>query len=210
MVELAFRLDGRVDAGRLLIMLHGYGASQHDLAAVAATVDPDLRFLILCPRGPIPVASGGASWYDFDTSWRADPASFGGTLTALDALVHDICSRFGIDRHRSVVGGFSQGAGVAAWLAYATPEHSRPAGLWCCGTIVAVDDLPLDLDTARDTDVLVLAGRQDPNVPLQRNLDQAAQLRAAGAHVTLSEHDGGHGLSTQMLDDFAAWLRAFP
>ncbi|MGE0000317.1 MAG: alpha/beta hydrolase [Ilumatobacteraceae bacterium] len=210
MVELAFRLDGRVDAGRLLVMLHGYGATQHDLATIAPTIDPDHRFLVLSPRGPIPVAGGGASWYDFDASWRPDPASFAGTLSALDALVDDICGRFGIDRHRSVVGGFSQGAGMAAWLAYATPEHSRPAGLWCCGTVVEVDDRPLDLATADGTDVLVLAGRHDPNVPLPRNLDQAARLRAAGADVTLSEHDGGHGLSTPMLADMRSWLRRLP
>lgn len=210
MVELAFRLDGRVDAGRLLVMLHGYGATELDLATIAPTIDPDHRFLILCPRGPIPVAGGGASWYDFDASWRADPVSFAGTLNALDVLVDDVCARFGIDRRQSVVGGFSQGAGMAAWLAYATPERSRPAGLWCCGTIVSVDDRPLDVAAASGTDVLVLAGRHDPNVPLQRNLDQAARLRAAGAEVRLSEHDGGHGLSTPMLADFADWLRELP
>ncbi len=209
MAELAFRLDGHPAAERLLVMLHGYGATQHDLAAAASTVDPDGRWLVLCPRGPIALDGAGASWYEFDESWRADPASFADSLAALDALVGDICTRFGISRHHSVVGGFSQGAGLAAWLAYATSESSRPAGLWCCGTIVEVDDRPLDLAAARGTQVLVLAGRSDPNVPLRRNLHQAQQLRAAGAEVTLSEHDGGHALSAPMLDDFAAWLRAF-
>ena len=210
MVELAFRLDGRADAGRLLVMLHGYASTERDIATIAPTIDPHNRFLVLCPPGLITVAGGGASWYDFDESWRADPGSFAAALTALDALVDDICTRFGVDRHGTVVGGFSQGAGVAAWLAYATPERSRPAGLWCCGTIVQVDDLPLDLGTARGTRVLILAGRHDPNVSLQRSRDQAFRLSSAGAIVAVSEHDGGHSLSNAMLNDFAAWLCEFP
>ncbi len=207
--DLAFRLDGRGSCERLLVLLHGYGATQHDIAAIGSQVDPDGRYFVLCPRGPIEVPGGGASWYDFDGAWRADPKGFGETLDALDGLVNAACARLGLERDSVVVGGFSQGAGIAAWLAYSTPEASRPAGFWCCGTIVDVDDTPLDLSAARDNRALVLAGRDDPNVPLERNRTQAQRLQAAGADVTLSEHDGGHGLSPAMLDDMARWLTDF-
>ncbi len=210
MNDLSFRIDGRGRGERLLVLLHGYGATQHDIGPVAARADPDGRFYTLSPRGPIDVPGGGASWYDFDDAWRPDPESFASALDSLDGLIGSACSRLGIERRSVVVGGFSQGAGLAAWLAYATPETSRPAGFWCCGTIVDVADRALDLATAKGTKALVLAGRDDPNVPLKRSRNQAADLERAGAEVVMSEHDGGHGLSAAMLDDMTDWLAAFP
>ena len=210
MSDFSFRLDGRGHAERLLVLLHGYGATQHDIAPIAAHVDPDGRFYTLSPRGRIDVAGGGASWYDFDDAWRADPDSFASALEGLDGLIGSACARLEIARSDVVVGGFSQGAGLAAWLAYATPASSRPAGFWCCGTIVDVDGRALDLAAAKGTRALVLAGRHDPNVPLERSRNQAGNLERAGAQVVLSEHDGGHGLSAAMLDDMADWLAGFP
>ncbi len=210
MSDFSFRLDGRGHPERLLVLLHGYGATQHDLAPIAPHVDPDGRFFTLSPRGQIDVAGGGASWYDFDDAWRPDGASFASALDGLDGLIGSACARLGIARSEVVVGGFSQGAGLAAWLAYATPESSRPAGFWCCGTIVDVDGQTLDLAAAKGTRALVLAGRNDPNVPLERSRNQARNLERAGAEVVMSEHDGGHGLSAAMLGDMADWLAEFP
>ena len=206
MSDLTFRLDGHGECERLLVLLHGYGATPDDIAGIASHADPDGRYFVLSPRGPIEVAGGGASWYDFDDAWRADPKSFAATLDSLDRLIGSVCERLGIERSKVIVGGFSQGAGMAAWLAYATPEPSRPEGLWACGTIVDVADTPLDLSAAEGTRALILAGRNDPNVPLERSRGQAQRLAAAGVDVTLSEHDGGHGLSMAMLSDMAMWL----
>ena len=208
MSDPTFRLDGEGECERLLVLLHGYGATPDDIAGLASHADPESRYFVLSPRGPIEVAGGGASWYDFDDAWRADPKSFATTLDSLDQLIGSVCSRLGIERSKVIVGGFSQGAGMAAWLAYATPESSRPDGLWVCGTIVDVDGTPLDLSAAEGTRALILAGRNDPNVPLERSRGQAERLAAAGVDVTLSEHDGGHGLSVAMLNDMAVWLDA--
>lgn len=74
---------------------------------------------------------------------------------------------------------------------------------------MSVDDTPLDLSTAKGTRALVLAGRQDPNVPIERSRAQARDLERAGADTTMGEHDGGHGLSNAMLDDMRRWLATF-
>lgn len=199
--------DGPVPGrARLHVLLHGYGATPDDIAAIGPYVDPDHRFTTVAPRGPLP-AGNGASWYDFDDAWQADPASFAAGLAALDAAVDQACLDAGAARDEIVVGGFSQGAGMAAWLAFGTPSPP-PAGFWCCGTIVDVDGVMLDLARAAGTRALILAGRSDPNVPLARSRAQAHRLQAAGAEVAYGEHDGGHGLSRAMLDDLRVWLAA--
>ncbi len=206
---LAFHLEGGPRSERLLVLLHGFGATPNDIAAVVPHVDPAGRYAVVAPRGPIELPGGGASWYDFDERWAADPASFHTTLAALDLFVDGVCGAFGTARSEVVIGGFSQGAGMAAWLSFATASPA-PAGFWCCGTIVEVGGHPLGLSPAHGCSCLVLAGRSDPNVPLERSRDQAHKLERAGGRVTLSEHDGGHGLSRPMLDDMRVWLAAFP
>lgn len=187
------------------IVLHGYGATPADIAAIGPLVDPGHELVTIAPQGTI-TAGAGYSWYDFDSAtWTPDPDSFFTAVKRLDRFVDAVCARASVGRDEIVIGGFSQGAGVAAWLAFGTTSP-RPAGLWCCGTIVDVAGDTLDLTAARGTNVLMLAGRHDPNIPLERNHRQADQLRAAGAHVTISEHDGGHALSQPMLADMRHWL----
>jgi len=208
MSDLSLRIDAGQNAERLLVLLHGYGATQHDLASIIPAIDPDGRLIVLSPLAPMATPGGGASWYDFDDAWRADPSSFYATLDMLDRLIETVCRQFVMDRSDAVIGGFSQGAGMAAWLAFAT-RSAVPAGFWCCGTIVDVDDQPLDLTSARDCHVLTLAGRSDPNVPLERSRAQGRRLELAGARLTVSEHPGGHGLGPAMLADMNRWLATF-
>ena len=45
--------DGSEGPGhRLLVLIHGYGADEHDLAPLAQLYDPDGNFFAVCPRGP--------------------------------------------------------------------------------------------------------------------------------------------------------------
>ena len=205
MIDFSYRIDAGPNAQQLLLLLHGYGATQHNIASIVPEIDPDGRYVTVSPLAPIVAPGGGASWYDFDDTWRADPLSFHATLGALNTFIETMCARFGFNTSDSVVGGFSQGAGMAAWLAFGN-RSATPAGFWCCGTVVDVDDRPLDLGSALGRQVLILAGRSDPNVPLERSLDLARRFDLAGAHTTVSEHDGGHGLGRDMLIDMNRWL----
>lgn len=204
-----YRIEGVGRPRRLLVVLHGYGATQHDLAALKPHVDPDGNYLFVSPHGPIKTANGGASWYNFDeAAWQAYPDSFHQTLQSLDFFVNDLCETTGLKRKEAVFGGFSQGAGLAAWLSFAT-NSPAPTGFWCNGTIVDVGGVSLDLTSARNSKSLILASRQDQHVPLERSRSQAARLRKAGSDVTVSEHDGTHGFSRAMLDDMRRWLASF-
>jgi phospholipase/carboxylesterase len=169
-------------------------------------MDPTGRFAVVSPRAPIERPEGGASWYDFDpVTWKANVESFTETRRLLGRFIEDLCAQHGLDVSRTVIGGFSQGAGMAAWCAFGDPF--RPlAGLWCCGTVVDVGGQALDLSGAAGRTAIFLAGRQDQHVPVARSRDAADRFRSAGVDVTFSEHEGGHGISEPMLADVRAWL----
>ena len=71
-----------VRADRLLFLLHGYGATEHDLTAIGPLLDPEGHFLVACARGPVP-ADGGAAWFE-PTPLGPDPTSLLQSLSSLD------------------------------------------------------------------------------------------------------------------------------
>ena len=122
---------------RLLLLVHGYGADEHDLAPLAPYLDPEGLFFTVCPRGPLTVEPfGGASWYDF-TDGGADEATFEGALIELDHAVDTACASRGLDRSRSVWMGFSQGGSMVLALALRASSKARPAAVACLSGLPA-------------------------------------------------------------------------
>ena len=117
------------NADRLLLLLHGYGADERDLGGLLGYLDPDGRFATVLPRGPV-AAPPGFSWFDMaaqDPDEMAD--AFAAAVAAIDDLLDAACAEHGFDRAQAVVGGFSQGAGLALALALAPSDRPRPAGV---------------------------------------------------------------------------------
>lgn len=205
--KLTYQLNAGPKGNRLLVLLHGFGGDQYSISSLGPSIDPEGHYIILSPLGPIERLEGGASWYDFDEeTWMADISSFNKTLAMLDQLVDTVCQQYDLKREDCIFGGFSQGAGMAAWAAFAD-QTKQAAGLWCCGTVVEIDGQPLDLTSAQGSSALFLAGLSDEHIPIERTRATAARFKAAGVNVTLSEHEGGHGISPPMARDFKKWLK---
>ena len=204
--QLNYQLNAGPNGKRLLVLLHGYGGDQYSILSLGPSIDPAGHYIILAPRAPIERLEGGASWYDFDEeTWTANTPSFNTTLAMLDQLVDTICQRYDLKRADCIFGGFSQGAGMAAWAAF-SDQTKQAAGLWCCGTVIDLDDQSLDLTSACGSSALFLAGLSDEHIPIERTRATAARFKEAGVDVTLSEHEGGHGISPPMARDFKKWL----
>ncbi len=205
--QLSYQLNAGPKGKRLLVLLHGYGGDQYGISSLGPSIDPEGHYVIVSPRAPINRPGGGASWYDFDEiTWCANAPSFNKTLGILDQFIDMICRQYDLNRGDCILGGFSQGAGMAAWAAFAD-QDKQAAALWCCGTVVKVDGRPLELTNARGSSALFLAGMSDENIPIERTRATAARFKEAGVNVTLSEHEGGHGISPSMVRDLKTWLK---
>jgi len=110
---------GRQEPDRLLLLIHGKGADEHDLEPLIPYLDPEGRFLTVLPRAPLSFM-GGWQWYETDGIPKAGPQLIAG-LDALDDLLDSSCAEYGFDRSQSIVAGFSQGQlygkGLAAGVA---------------------------------------------------------------------------------------------
>ncbi|MDH4146883.1 MAG: phospholipase [Acidimicrobiia bacterium] len=211
MTELRVNVVGSAGAGpasRLLVLIHGYGADEHDLAPLASLVDPGGDFFTICPRGPYDVAPhGGAAWYERGPDAEIDPSSFQGALVALDHLVDAFCGARRFDRSETVVVGFSQGAAMALALALRASGKARPSRVAALsGTLQQPEWLVYDWAAADLPPVFVQHGTEDPVVDVERGRRTRSELERHGLAVTYREYPMAHEITRESIADLAEWL----
>jgi phospholipase/carboxylesterase len=203
----SYVIEGRGQPRRLLVLLHGFDADEHGLAALGPLIDPDGRFLVAAPRGPVAVPDGtGRAWWRYGAR-GPDPETFHGSYHALHDEIDRLCAAHLMTRDEMVVGGFSQGGAMALAVALGVSSRPRPAGVLCLsGFIADVDGLDYDWEADLDLPVLIQHGRSDEVVPVEMGRDTAATLEHHGVAVTFRDYDMGHQTTLESLADARDWL----
>lgn len=188
----------------LLVLVHGFGHNETYTAIQGRLVDPHRRFTVVAPRGPLDLRTRGAAAWVLPRRQR--PEQFPTAVLQLDALISGLCAEHGIDRSAVVLGGFSQGAILALALA-AQPGRPVPAGLimWC-GTIPVNRGTEVDLARLAGVPVRYDIAARDEVISPDIVRAGADELRAAGAVVTVAEHDAPHEVTLDMLVGTRGWL----
>lgn len=207
-----YRAEGRARAERLLFLVHNYGGNEFQMATLAALVDPTGRFAIVCPRGSLetPDAADGASFYRVDRATHTyDEASFAAALTSLDEALDRACAEGGFDRASAVIGGFSQGGGLALALAYRRSARPRPAGVVAFSPPVhPAERVPWDLVAASHVPAFVGHGVDDRTFPAVASRRFVADLVAAGGDATWRGYPARHQVTLEGLGAARDWLAA--
>lgn len=188
-------------AGRpLLVLLHGYGADEHDLFALRPYLPEE--FVVAAVRAPLPppFPAPGWSWYPLDRPRGAEGGPIGQAAEALLAWLDGAT-----DADRIGLLGFSQGAAVALQALRLRPrEISFVVGL---SGYVAAGDLDTDAELAAlRPPVFWGRGSRDDVIPGDRIAHTAQWLPD---HVDLSGrvYPGlTHSVSDEELRDVRAFL----
>ena len=210
MTELHVEVVAPPTAHRLLLLVHGYGADERDLAGLLPYLDADGEYVVVLPRGPIDVpGTPGYAWYTWGPDGAPDLERFADSLAALDAVLEAACADHGVDRADAIVGGFSQGAGLALALAVHA-ARPRPRGVLALSPALPGPPLPVPVDDGAiaDLPVLIEHGSEDPVVAVARARALARDLEARHVPVTYLEFPMGHGVAMEGLTAARAWLTA--
>jgi thioredoxin 1 len=194
-------------AARLLVLLHGYGADERDLGALLTYLDPEGHFVTAMPRAPHEApGTPGYAWFPIGAA-GVDPTTFGAAVDLADTFVDEQCSELGLARRDAIVGGFSQGAGVALALALRAEEARRPAGVLAMSPFAPdLGELAPAPAVAGTLPVLVQHGTEDPMIPVAAARDLAAGLRDLGVPTVYREYPMGHQVALESVRDGRAWL----
>ena len=157
-----------------MVLVHGYGADEHDLAPLAPLYDPGGEFFAVCPRGPNSVFPYGAGWYDRDDDGNIDEAGFVASIDRLDATIDQQCHEQGLDRAESVIIGFSQGGAATLAVSLRQSSSARPAAIACLsGMLQEPPAMPYAWGADGLPPVYVQHGAHDPMVSIDRGHHEA-------------------------------------
>lgn len=141
------------------LVLHGYGGQAGVVIRTPVMVDTLLArgFAVVAPQGaPRREDDKGGAWNAFGAEERRDDVAF------LNAVAADASSRFGIDRGRMILAGFS-GGGMMTWRV----ACAAPASFAAYAPIAGLLWRPLPESCEGPVRMLHIHGWSDPVVPLE-------------------------------------------
>jgi phospholipase/carboxylesterase len=198
------------DAGErppLLILLHGVGANERQMGALAPAFDP--RFVVVSARSPIELGPGAYGWFHVTFSPRGPViveeearAGWAGIARFADEAV----AAYGADPARVFVGGFSQG-GIMSLAALLT-SRGRFAGAVCMSGRLLPEVLPHAASAERleGKRVLLVHGEHDQKLGIHLARWAREQLERLPLALTYRELPMGHEITAESLDAVSAWL----
>jgi phospholipase/carboxylesterase len=205
-----------------VVLLHGYCSSEKDWAPFAKSIQlpPSTRFIF--PRGMETAkrsdgAAAGRAWWHLDLSLDMHKGILGADLSAenpagvehaaqaVRALLAQRGNRAG---QPFILGGFSQGAMVAAQVAFVSDEPLRALVLFS-GTVVDETLWRANYARRKGLHVFISHGRADPTLSFDTADRMHNEMTAAGIVVTWFPFDGGHETPAEVvtaLNEFLSHL----
>lgn len=207
---MSLDFDERPSAGEpegLLLLHHGRGADEHDLVGLADLLDPERRFHVVTPGGPLRLPGWpGRHWYAVPRVGYPDPDTFRAAWDALAGFHDETWQRVGVGPDRTVLGGFSMGT-VMSYALGLSAERPVPAGILAfSGFVPTVEGWEASLADRTDLPVFIAHGRND-NV-MEIGFAHAARelLEGAGLKVDYHESGAGHQIDPAHLPPARDWL----
>jgi phospholipase/carboxylesterase len=193
-----------------LVLLHGYGANEHDLLGLGHELDPSFRVISLA--APLTLPWGGRAWYNLTQSGGGsigwDPAEVAHAAAVATEEIAAIAKGTGAP---PLVLGFSQGAGMALLAALRSPGSVRG--------VIALSAVPpdragglefADAASTKGLPIFLGHGTHDPLLPIAAAWRSRALLEEKGCDVTYREYPMAHEISLAELADVKALLKHLP
>lgn len=202
-----------------IVLLHGYCSSETDWAPFAKSIRLPHSTRFLFPRGPESAkrtdgAPAGRAWWHLDLASNMRDGALGADLSTekpaglehAALAVRALLARQGNRAARPfILGGFSQGAMVAAQVAFASDEPLRALVL-LSGTLVDEASWKANYAHRKGLHVFIAHGRTDPTLSFEIAERMRSDMATAGLEVTWFPFDGGHETPAEVIVALNAFL----
>ncbi|MFN8051412.1 MAG: hypothetical protein U0Q22_08255 [Acidimicrobiales bacterium] len=199
-------LDRPGEQARLLVLVHGYGEPAADLTERLGLIDPDARFRVVVPDAPFEWR-GKAIWHRAMHAREEAEQQYLASVEALDELLGELEREVGLAAADAVVGGFSQGGGLALGLLLSADVRNRPAaGFGVCSFPPMVRGFRVDLAAAAGRPYFLSSARRDSFASIELSRAGGALLRESGLDLTYVESEGEHEMTDTAARQIGEWL----
>ncbi|MCR6638155.1 MAG: dienelactone hydrolase family protein [Sporocytophaga sp.] len=200
--NIVFRGKKLEEAGKVLIMLHGRGASAEDILSLSSYFKLDNDFAIIAPQAT------NHTWYPY--SFLAEPSQnepfLSSAIDLLNNIVTDIVSK-GVAKEKIYFLGFSQGACLT--LEFVTRNATRWGGAIAFTGGLIGDKLYAEKYKGDFAGTPIFIGTSDPDfhVPVQRVKDSTILLTNMNANVKeMVYKDMGHTIIQEEIEWAKKWV----
>ena len=193
----------------LLLLLHGVGANERQMAQIAPAFDP--RFVVVSVRSPLTIGPNAFAWFHVTFTAQgpvivAEEAEAGWTL--LSRFIDEAVVAYGADPARVFLAGFSQGGIMALATLLTAPE--KVAGAVSMSGRLLPEVLPHAAahEALREKPVLIVHGTDDEKLGIHLARWAREQLERFPLALTYRELPMGHTITEESLAIVSAWLTA--
>lgn len=199
---LFFRKGGNTTApNSRLILLHGVGSNEANLAPLADALPEELEVILL--RGPLQVGPQGFAWYQ--VNFTSNGPSF--NQEQAESCRH-LLSRFidALPAMPTVIAGFSQGGIMSASVGLTEPEQVAGFALLSGRMLRELDPHIAPAGRLKSVRAFIAHGHQDNVLPIAWAQEADAWLDRLGVIHETHFYTMAHEIVAQELADFSQWL----
>ena len=206
--DLAFRVARHPAAPKAcLVLLHGVGGSETNLADLASGVPADT--LVVLPRGPLEFAPGQFGWFRVAFTGngpRIDANEAEASRLALIRFVAQLQAAYGVAPGKTVIAGFSQGGILSASVALSAPEQVAGFAILSGRILPELEPHLADKSRLQKLRAFIGHGEYDSKLPVQWAQRAGQWLQALGVPHQTRLYPIDHGISSAMQADFVQWV----
>lgn len=191
----------------LVVLLHGVGGDETNLADLAAGVEPGA--LVALVRGRLALDPGRFAWFrviftESGPRIAADEAE--DSRRALIRLIDRLQSEHGIEPGRTVLAGFSQGGILTASVALSAPERVAGFAILSGRILPELDSRIARREWMSHLKAFVGHGERDRVLPVAWAEAAHRRLEDLGIPNVLRRYPTEHTLGGAMRADVLAWI----
>ena len=184
----------------IVIMMHGYGASMHDLVSIAQAVN-DKDYIYIFPNAPIEMNVGfyqkGYAWFPIETADYIESSEL------LEETIEQIIKSY--KYNKIYIGGFSQG-GMMALHAGLFSNRDYSGTIILSSKIIDDKSTKIGINKPDNTKIFISHGRFDSIIDIEEGRRIKQTLQKQGFDLFYKEYDIGHEISGDVIEDLSNWL----
>lgn len=184
-----------------VLLLHGVGSNEANLAPLAASLPADIEILLL--RGPLQVGPQGFAWYQVNFTSNGPSFSYEqaeGSRRRLQTFIE------ALPPLPTVIAGFSQGGIMSSSIGVTEPELVQGFALLSGRMLREIEPQIASAERLKATSAFIAHGQRDGVLPIDWAKEADAWLDRLGIAHETRYYDMAHEIIGEELADFSQWL----